>query len=130
MTIELWVLVYAAFLGIIQLIAATASPLGQPGFLEWTKGNRDTPYIATGKAAILQRAFKNFMETFIFFGVAVVALAFAHKSSNLSIWGAHIYLFARILYVPIYLIAIPPLRTLTWFVAAVGIGLCFATLFI
>jgi len=130
MTVELWVLVYAAFLGLIQLVAATVAPMSQPGYAQWVKTNRDAPFVATGKAGALKRAFDNFKETFVFFVVAVIAVTFGHKSSGLSVWGAHIYLFARIAYVPAYLLAIPPARTLIWSASMVGMGMCFWSLFI
>ncbi len=128
MTYELWIVVWAAILGFIHLMATTLAPLRQPGYLDWVKTNRETAYVMSGKPAILQRAFRNFQETFVFFVVIVAALAFAGKSDAVSMWGARLYILARIAYVPAYLY-LGFVRTPVWFLSIVGMAMCLWTLF-
>jgi len=78
--------------------------------------------IALGKTgARLDRAYKNFLETFPFFAGAVLLDHALGKSTSTSVLGAQIYLWARVLYVPAYVIAIPFARTICWTVGLVGI---------
>ena len=73
-------------------------------------------------AARLDRALKNFLETFPLFAAAILACAAANKlgSSN-TIYGAAAYVIGRALYVPLYAMGTPLLRTLVWTVSVVGI---------
>lgn len=132
MTQELWVLVGAAVLGLIMVllppVAAGASK--GIGYFQWNAGPRDQPFDTGPAADRLRRALNNFMETFVFFAVIVLALAFAQKSSNLSVWGAWLYIVARILYVPCYAFGITYVRSLVWGASLAGILMCLYTLLI
>ncbi|WP_443747757.1 MAPEG family protein [Asticcacaulis solisilvae] len=121
MTEELRIAVYAAGLGIFQLLLAAEWPLFTPGYMKWNAGPRDKPFETGAKAGRLKRAFANFMETYVFFAVIVVALAFMHKSDALSLAGAWTYLIARIVYVPLYAFAVTYVRSLVWIVSLAGI---------
>lgn len=46
-----------------------------------------------------------------------------------TLWGSQIYLAARILYVPLYAMGVPVVRTLVWAAASAGILLVVAALF-
>lgn len=127
MTQELWILVWAALWGIAQILIAAAAPAAQKGYMEWNAGPRDTPFDRGLIAERLNRAYKNYLETFPFFAVIVVALAFAGASDQISVWGAWVYLIARILYVPFYALA-TPLRSAMYLVSLAGIGMCVFTL--
>jgi uncharacterized MAPEG superfamily protein len=43
----------------------------------------------------------------------------------LTLWGAWLYLLARIIYVPLYAAGISFIRTLAWLVSIVGPGMIF-----
>ena len=76
----------------------------------------------TGVAARLDRAFRNFLETFAFFAAAVIVSYLAGRSGNpLSIWGSTLYVAARAVYVPLYAAGIPLVRTIAWATAMAGI---------
>src|ERR1700722_15399471 len=68
-----------------------------------------------------ERAFQNFLETFPFFAASVLLVHALDKSTHTSVLGAQIYIWARVLYVPAYVIAIPFVRTLIWAASLVGI---------
>jgi uncharacterized MAPEG superfamily protein len=74
-------------------------------------------------AARLDRALGNFLQTFPLFAAALLACAAVGKlgSAN-TIYGAAAYVVARALYVPLYALGVPWLRTLVWTVSIVGIA--------
>jgi uncharacterized MAPEG superfamily protein len=130
MTQELTVLVWAAVLGLVMVLLppAVAGATGGRRYFNWNAGARDKPFEVNPAADRLRRAFSNFMETFVFFAVIVIALAFADKSSDLSVRGAWLYLGARILYVPCYAFGIKYVRSAIWAAALAGILMCLYTL--
>jgi uncharacterized MAPEG superfamily protein len=74
--------------------------------------------VLTGR---LQRAFANFQETFVFFAVAVFLVTIMARESELSAWGAQLYFWARLAYVPVYAAGIPGLRSGIWTVSLLGL---------
>lgn len=117
---EFQILGYAVLLGVFQLFWAAFEARRQQG-LKWASGPRDEHRPITGTAARLDRAFRNFMETFPLFAVAVIAAYWAQKTGPLTQWGALVYLVARVLYVPIYAAGIPGIRSFVWFASIFGI---------
>ena len=61
------------------------------------------------------------LETFAFFAAAVLAVVLAQGSNASSLLGAQIYVWARLAYLPIYIVGIPYLRTLVWAASLWGI---------
>ena len=121
MSVEMQSLFCAILLGLVQLLLAVMAGVGARG-MPWAAGPRDEPGAALGKiAGRLDRAFRNFLETFAFFAAAVLLAHALDKSTHNSVLGAEIYLWARVLYVPAYVIAIPFLRTLIWLASFIGI---------
>jgi uncharacterized MAPEG superfamily protein len=83
----------------------------------------------TGVAARLDRAFRNFMETFPLFAAAVLAAVLMGKTGALPLWGAGLYVACRALYVPIYALGVPRVRSLVWMISFVGLILLVVALF-
>ena len=127
MTYEMRILLWACVLGLVHLMAGPQVAAAPKGYGKWNIGPRDMPFDQGVVAERLQRAFANFRETFLFFAVAVLALAILHKSSDLSIWGARIYLLARIIYLPLYAFGISVWRSLAFVTSFVGLCLCLWT---
>lgn len=121
MTTELRMLGYSIFLGLAYVFVAALLSNRQRG-LKWNAGNRDgEPLPLTGLAARAARANANFLETFPFFAAAVSAVVLAHQQSSHTALGAQLYFWGRLVYLPIYVIGIPYLRTLIWAVAFWGL---------
>jgi uncharacterized MAPEG superfamily protein len=119
--VEMQVLFCAIALGLVQLLLATMASVSGRG-LPWGVGARDEGWPALGKfGARLERAWKNFIETFPLFAAAVLLAHGLDKHSANSALGTQIYLWARVLYVPAYVFAIPFVRTLIWTASMVGI---------
>ncbi|MDA3912675.1 MAPEG family protein [Oleiagrimonas sp.] len=122
-------LVWSVFLGLVQVVLVVLAAIGQRG-LGWAVSPRDqnnTPF--TGVGGRLQRALRNFLETFpMFAAVTVAALAMGRTGSHVAL-GAELYFWARLVYVPVYAAGIPWLRTLVWAVSIVGIVMIALSLF-
>jgi len=120
-SVELQNLFCAIALGLVQLVLAVLASVGARG-MPWALGPRDDGGAPLGKfGGRLERAYKNFLETFVFFAAAVLIDYALNKSTEHSRLGAQIYLYARILYVPAYVLAIPFVRTLIWTAGVAGI---------
>ena len=129
MAFELKMLAAAIVVGLVQLSWAALAARRQQD-LKWAAGPRDKPMPIEGVAARLDRAFRNYMETFAFFAAAILMLAVTNKlGSDMTIWGSALYVVSRALYVPIYAAGIPRLRTLVWFLAIVGLVMVLIPLF-
>lgn len=128
--VELQLLAVAVIIGIVQLFWATgAARRGQDP--KWVVGPQDEPPPAKSPtAARLDRAFRNFMETFPFFAAAVLTAYLAGKLGTLTLWGSAIYVAARALYAPLYAAGVPVVRTLVWLAGTVGIVMVVAAIFL
>jgi uncharacterized MAPEG superfamily protein len=129
MTTELTMLVWSVVLGLVQIALATTWSVSQRG-LGWAASARDgvTP-VLTGVAARLDRARANFLETFPFFVAIVLIACLLPRHNGMTVLGAQLYFWARLVYVPVYAAGIPYLRTLIWAASIVGIVLLLTALF-
>ena len=73
--------------------------------------------------ARVERAFKNFLETFVVFLGAVLLANALNKHTASTALGAQIFFWSRLGYLPVYALGIPYLRTLLWVASLVGIGM-------
>ncbi|MGB4859699.1 MAG: MAPEG family protein [Dokdonella sp.] len=129
MSTELTMLAWAIVLGLVHITIAAVLSVGERG-LGWAAGPRDgTPPPIGPLAARMSRASVNFVETFAFFAAAVLAVTVAGKSSETTMLGAQIYLWARVVYIPAYAVAVPFLRSLVWTVSVIGIVMVLIGLF-
>ena len=121
MTSELTFLVLSVALGFVHIVAASHSASLQRGY-RWSASPRDEPMgRLSGVAGRLDRALNNFLETFPLFAAVVLAAHVAARHNTLTEWGAQLYFWGRVAYLPLYAAGIPLLRSLVWDVAAVGI---------
>ncbi len=128
MDTELKLLGAGVIVGIVQLFWAAGEARKQQDMI-WAAGPRDTPMPITGVAARLDRAFRNYMETFPLFAAALLAAVVAQKTGPLTLWGAALFVAARALYVPIYAAGIQMVRSIVWFVAVAGLAMVIVALF-
>ncbi len=119
-SIELQILFCAMALGLIQLLLAVLLVLPKVGLL-YDVGPRDEPKPLGKFGGRADRAFKNFLETFVFFAAAVLLDAALGKHTATSALGAQVYIWARLVYVPLYILGIPWLRTVAWAASFAGI---------
>ena len=126
---EMSLLAWSVVLGLLQIAIAATGSVSQRG-LGWAAGARDaiTPPL-TGIGGRLDRARANFLETFPLFVAVVLAAHLLERHDSMTVLGAQLYFWARLVYVPVYAAGIPYLRTLIWVVSIVGIVLLLAALF-
>jgi uncharacterized MAPEG superfamily protein len=120
MSFELIMLVAASVWGFLQLVAAAQTANAQYG-LKWAASPRDIemPPLKPIPGRI-NRNFRNYMETFPFFAVAVLVAQAAGVHNGLTYWGAIAYIGGRIVYTALYVSGILLVRSLFWNVAAFG----------
>ena len=129
MEIELQMLVWSIVLGLVHVLVAATLMTQQRG-LRWNASPRDgVAAPLTGVAARVDRAFRNFLETFPFFAAAVLAVVATQRTDADTALGAQLYFWARLAYVPIYAAGIPYLRTAVWAVGLWGIVKLLSALF-
>jgi uncharacterized MAPEG superfamily protein len=113
MTYELWVLALnAVILLVLYGMQGTDTVLNAP---KWGLGARDEARagaVFTGRA---RRTVRNQIEAVaVFTPLALIAYLLKLSEHTLVIWGAGLFLGARVFYVPCYLLGVPYLRTLVW----------------
>jgi uncharacterized MAPEG superfamily protein len=115
-----WALVLAA-----SLIRAHAwTPRG----LMATMGNREGAHDPQGFAARTDRAAKNMLENLVLFtALALAATAGGVTDPHVEL-GARIFFWARIAYIPIYMLGLPYVRTIVWAISVAGMGIIFVTI--
>jgi len=129
MITELQLLGAAVVLGLVHLFWAAGAARAQQGYA-WAGGPRDEPRPVTGRAARLDRAFRNYRETFPLFAAALLAAGVADQTGSLTLWGAWLFVGARTAYLPLYAFHLGPARSLAWFVSMGGLLAVTAALFV
>ncbi len=123
------ILALSILLGLFHILLAGALVTASRG-VKWNAGNRDGEQAPVpAHAARAERASRNFLETFPFFAAAVVCAIASGRDGRLAELGALIYLLARAVYLPIYVIGIPVIRTLVWIVSLLGLLMVVTAIF-
>lgn len=121
MPVEIRMLGWAMVLGLVHLFVSAALMTRQRG-VRWNAGARDGAAAPLeGMAARADRAFRNYLETFVFFAAGVLAVVATDSTSAQTAMAAQVYLWARVAYLPVYLAGIAYLRSLIWAIALWGI---------
>jgi len=128
MSIELTLLIWSTVVALIYVTTQSFLFKAQVGNY-YTVTARDDEKEPTGLAARANRALRNFVETYPIFIALVVAVEFLQVSNGFSAIGAHIYFWARVLFLPAYLIGTPYVRTFIWKFSALGLVLMMQPLF-
>lgn len=68
------------------------------------------------------RAHRNFCESLpVFLALAVLSMIVPDTDQGLALLGAQIFVIARIAYIPLYLMAVPVIRSGAWIAGFVGL---------
>jgi len=130
MTPELTYVGLAVILAVVQIFLPATGRTLQFGS-KWNAGPRDevmppvTPL--TGR---LERAQANLYETLPLFIGAILVAHVAGEDGFLTYWGASLYFWARVVYVPLYAFGVTGLRSLAFLASLVGLLMIVAALFI
>jgi len=129
MTTELKLLALSVGLGFVHIVVASHSASLQRGY-RWSASSRDEPVEPLqGVAGRLDRALRNFLETFPLFAAVVLAAGMVGRHNALTESGAQLYFWGRVAYLPLYAAGIPLVRSLVWSVSSFGILLSLVALF-
>ena len=117
-------------LALVQILLPAFARTREFG-LSWNAGARDkTPEAHSPVVGRLERAQANLFETLPLFIGAVLIAHVIGASSALTVWGAALYFWARVVYVPLYAFGVPYVRSLVWLVSLVGLIMVIASLFL
>ncbi len=122
MTPDLKYLLLSAILCFVQVMVAGAGANQQFG-LPRLAGNREALPEITGWAGRARRAHLNMIENLVLFAALVLIAAVSGKANATTAMGATIFFWGRLAYAVIYVIGIPWLRTLAWFVSVIGMAM-------
>ena len=130
MTPELILLAFTLILALVQIGAAAMARTAELG-VKWNAGPRDAETPPPGKmAGRLIRAQANLFETLPLFIGAVLIAHVAGKDGDLTAWGAHLYFFGRLVYLPLYAFGVAYFRSLVWLIASAGLVMILVALFL
>lgn len=120
MTPELTYLVWSIVLLLVHiLLQATLSDLSKG--LGWALGPQDEARGQNVIADRVERALKNFLQTFPAFAALALLLAQTGQNTETTALGAALYFWARVAYVPAFASGIPLARSIAWFASMGGI---------
>jgi uncharacterized MAPEG superfamily protein len=121
---ELALLVWAVLLTFVQMLVAVTGATLQVG-LPTLAGNREGLAPCTGWAGRAARAHHNMLESLVLFAVLVLVAIAAGRTNSMTLLGAQLFFWARLVYAAVYLAGIPWLRTAVWLVSVIGLALIF-----
>jgi uncharacterized MAPEG superfamily protein len=128
MSPDLKYLLFSVVLAFVQVLIAAMAAQVQVG-LPALAGNRDELPTLTGLAGRARRAHFNMVENLVLFTALVLIAAVAGKANATTAMGAAIFFWGRLAHAIIYLIGVPWLRTLAWFVSVIGMIMIAVQLF-
>ena len=119
MSPDLKYLLLSTILCFVQVLIAAMGANQQVG-LPTLAGNREDLPTMAGWAGRARRAHLNMIENLVLFAALVLIAAVSGKANATTAMGAMIFFWARLVYVLVYLVGIPWLRTVIWFVSVIG----------
>lgn len=84
--------------------------------LGYLMSSRDETRTVSGMTARIERALANSITAMVLFAPAVLILVLLDRTSTSTLLAAQVFLVARIIYLPVYALGIPAIRTLVWLV--------------
>ncbi|CAN5906015.1 MAPEG family protein [soil metagenome] len=122
MSPDLKYLLFSTILCFVQVLIAAAGANQAVG-LPTLAGNREGLPEIPGWAGRARRAHLNMIENLVLFAALVLIAAVAGKANALTAMGAMIFFWGRLAHAVIYLIGLPWLRTVAWFVSVIGMAM-------
>ena len=123
MPVELKIAAFGAILLLVHVFAAVHLKTKQYG-RQWNVGARDEALPPLNPvAARLARAQANFQETFPIAILALLGVVIAQRTSSTTALGGWIWLGARAIYLPLYAMGVPVVRTVMFVISLVGLGM-------
>lgn len=117
---HIWLLIGTAFYVATFFVPSLflAVSMGVPGYLG-SRDNEPEPSKVHGRAI---RANKNLNENYpVFMGLGLLALVVGEANMAQAVTGATLFVIARVVYLPLYLAAVPVARSLAYMAGLVGL---------
>jgi uncharacterized MAPEG superfamily protein len=127
MSVELTLLLWTVALTIAQAAIGAIGGIIQVG-LPTMAGNRDPAPAFTSWVGRAIRAHRNLLESLVLFAILVLIAQATGTSTDNTVLGAQLFFWARVAYVPVYIIGLPWVRTGVWAASTVGLLLIFLEL--
>ncbi|MBV1686181.1 MAPEG family protein [Novosphingobium sp. G106] len=120
---EILILGLGTLLLLVHIFAAAIVKTRQYGS-EWNMGARDEmlPPMEPLPGRLV-RAQANFQETFPIAIAALIGVVIAGRTSEWTAIGGWIWLGTRVVYLPLYALGVPKVRTLIFMVSVIGLGM-------
>lgn len=127
--VEITLLGWSVILLVIHVAWQIGFAMPRRGF-KWNAGPRDEGASPLGRfPGRAQRALDNFKETYPAFVALALALAAVGRTGGLGEIGATIWFSARVVYLPLYLLGVPWLRSIAFGASLAGLLLMLMRLF-
>lgn len=123
MTTELTLLAWTIVLAVAYIIAFDVVRTRQYG-AKWNMGPRDGAMPPLSPVAErLGRAQANLFETLPLFIAAVLIAHAAGVHTRSTVLGAELYFWGRVIYLPLYALGVPVVRSLVWLISLAGLAM-------
>lgn len=122
MTPELTLLLWSVILTFILIMIPAGEALRRngPDIQGGARDNLPEPSIFNRRAT---RLAINMLENMVLFVPLVLIAHAASVSNDMTILGAQIFFYARVVHAVIYLAGWPKVRPIAWFVSVIGLGI-------
>ena len=102
--------------GLLVLLTILLQVLGslQSLSMGYLLSSRDEPRGVNKMTGRLNRALDNSIVAMALFAPAILLLVVLERTSPTSLLAAQVFLLARIIYLPVYALGVPAIRTLAW----------------
>ena len=120
LSVEMAYLALSVLLLLVHLSVQSFTYKAQVGN-RYTVGPRDDDLPPAGTAGRAARAYRNFLETFPAFAALALAIEVTGAHDSYAGFGAALYFWGRVAYLPAYLAGLVWIRTLIWNASAVGL---------
>lgn len=121
-------LILIVFMAVVTWLTLLAASLIRargwtPAGMRVAMGNRDRLPDATAFAGRADRTARNTLENFILFTALALTAHVAGINDPRVLLGAQVFFWSRLVFIPVYYIGIPYLRTGIWLVSIAGLAM-------
>ena len=127
MTPELMYLIWSVALTVVLVLIAVLGALQEVG-LPKLAGNREVMPEMMGWAGRAERAHRNMLESLVLFAILVLVARALNVSNSMTVLGAQLFFWGRLVHAALYIAGIAWVRTAAWLVSIVGLLLIFLQL--
>lgn len=127
MSVELTMLAYSVALLFALILLQSMAGVRAQGLVPLA-GSRDGLAAPMGFHARMRRVVDNHREGLTLFAPLVLIAALARISSPVTVLGAQLFFYSRVVHAVLYVLGVPLVRPLAWLVGLAGIVMIFAAL--